>query len=163
MLNLNKPLLLKIQNKTLKKNIYFKNVIYSKFLGGLIKNGKKSVVKKVLDTALKNVSKQTKKSINLILYEIVYALTTKIEIKRVKIRRGSHLIPFLISRSRQIYLAFKWISATIKNDSRKITTTQKLSIEIFKIIKRLPSISIDAKNFNNSQAYLNRSNTHFRW
>ena len=141
----------------------FSNYIYNKFLGILLKKGKKSKVKKILDTVLVNVSKKTKKSINYILYSIIYNLSTRIEIKKVKLRRGSFYVPFLISNSRQIYLIFKWIITSIQNDKRKISTVKKLSVEIFRIITKLPSGSLNAKNFNNSQAYLNRSNTHFRW
>ncbi len=162
-ININQNLKHSQQKRVLKKRINFNNLIYNKFLGALTKNGKKAVVKKILDTALKNVSKKTKKSINLILYEVIYNLTTKVEIKRVKFRRGSHLIPFLISRSRQIYLALKWIISSIKNDKRKVSTVEKLSVELYRIVKKIPSGSLTAKNLNNSQAYLNRSNAHFRW
>jgi small subunit ribosomal protein S7 len=161
--NSNKNLISDTNNKKIKKKISYKNFIYNKFLGILIKKGKKSTAKKILDTVLKNVSKKTKKSINLILYKIISNLTTKIEIKRVKFRGGSHLIPFSISRSRQIYLALKWILLSIKIDKRKKSVTEKLSIEIFRIINKMPSEALNAKTFNNSQAYLNRSNAHFRW
>jgi ribosomal protein S7 len=151
------------QFNTIRKKKIFSNYIYNKFLGVLVKKGKKSKVKKILDTVLVNVSKKTKKSINHILYAIIYNLSTRIEIKKVKLRRGSFFVPFLISHSRQIYLILKWIVISIQNDKRKVSTIKKLSLEIFRIITKLPSGSLNAKNFNNSQAYLNRSNTHFRW
>lgn len=141
----------------------FNNKIYNKFLGTLIKKGKKSKVKKIFDFALKKVAKKTKKSINFLLYETIRNLTTRVELKRVKFRRSSHLIPFLISRSRQIYLALRWILSAVKTDKKKTSLSNKLSIEIFKIVNHVSCASLNAKLLNNSQAYLNRSNTHFRW
>jgi ribosomal protein S7 len=146
-----------------KKKKVFSNFVYNKFLGTLLKRGKKAKVKKILDIALINVSKKIKKPINYILYKIIDNLTTRIEIKKVTFRNGSFLIPFLISYSRQVYLVFKWIIASIQQDKRKTSTVKKLSVEIFRIVMKLPCGSLNTKNFNNSQAYFNRSNTHFRW
>ena len=146
-----------------KKKKIFSNFVYNKFLGILLKKGKKAKIKKILDTALTNVSKKIRKPINYILYRVIYNLITRIEIKKVTFRNGSFLIPFLISYSRQIYLVLKWIVASIQQDKRKISSVKKLSVEIFRIVMKLPCGSLKAKNFNNSQAYSNRSNTHFRW
>ena len=145
-----------------KKNI-IKNLFYEKFLGVLTKKGKKTIAKKILDTLLLKLSKRLHLPNILILYSIFLKLNTFVEIKKISFRRSSHLVPFYITFSRRIYLALKWIVLAVKKDSRKISTVDKFSNEIFKILKNLPSESLKAKSFNDSQAFLNKANIHYRW
>jgi len=147
----------------LKKTNVSQNLLYNKFLGVLIKNGKITKAKKIFDTALFNVSKKLKFSINLILYKIFHHLNTFVETKRVRRRKKINLIPFPILFSRRIYLILKWVLISVKQNKTRVSIVTKLSIEIFKIVKNLPSNALKSKTLNNSQAYLNRSNIHFRW
>lgn len=140
-----------------------KNFFYNKFLGVLIKRGKKTKAKRILDLALLKISKQMRISSNLILYQVFFKLNTFVEIKKIKFKRGSHLVPFYISFSRRTFLALKWILQAVKKDKKKISNVVKLSIEFYKILKDLPCESLKLKTLNNSQAFINKSNTHFRW
>lgn len=144
--------------KKLKKNLF-----YNKFLGVLIKKGKKSKAKKILDSVFFKISKITKLSSNLILYRIFLNLNTFVEIRRVRSKAQKNLIPFPISYSRRIFLILKWILFAVSKDKRRISLTNKLFFEIFKIIHRIPSESLNLKNLNNLQAYSNKANIHFRW
>ena len=145
-----------------KKNV-IKNLFYEKFLGVLTKKGKKTIAKKILDTLLLKLSKRLNIPNTLILYFIFLRLNTFVEIKKISFRRSSHLVPFHITFSRRIYLALKWILLAVKKDSRKISTIDKFSNELFKILKNLPSESVKAKSLNDSQAVLNKANIHYRW
>ena len=132
-------------------------------MGVLLKKGKKTKAKKILDTVLLKVSKSTKLSIHLVLYRVFFNLNTFVEVRRVRVKRRSFLVPFNVSFSRRISLMLKWILLTVRNDSRRTSTINKLSIEIFKIVKNLPCNSIKLKKLNDSQAFSNKANIHFRW
>jgi ribosomal protein S7 len=56
----------------IKKEKNFKNIFYTKFLGILIKKGKKAKAKKILDTVLSKVSKKTKLTTNFVLYRVFF-------------------------------------------------------------------------------------------
>jgi small subunit ribosomal protein S7 len=147
-----------------KKDKILKNLFYAKFLGVLMKKGKKTSAKKILDNVLVKVSRKTGLSVNLILYKVFFKLNTFVEIRRIRFRRSSHIVPFSIPFSRRIFLVLKWIFLSIKFDKRKIGSVNKLSVEIFKILKNLPSSqSLKLKALNNSQAFANKANIHFRW
>jgi len=60
-------------------------------------------------------------------------------------------------------LAIKWLVSAIAQDNRKVSMTEKLSNEIYKIVTDSPCKSLKTKEFNNSQAISNRSNIHYRW
>ena len=57
-----------------KKDKILKNLFYAKFLGVLMKKGKKTSAKKILDNVLVKVSRKTGLSVNLILYKGVICL-----------------------------------------------------------------------------------------
>jgi ribosomal protein S7 len=147
-----------------KKDKVFKNLFYVKFLGVLMKKGKKTKAKKILDTVLLKVSKKTKIPTNLVLYRVFYRLTTFVEVRRIHSRRSSFYVPFNVSFSRRVFLALKWIMLAVKMDKRKVNSVNKISVELFRVIKNLStSESLRLKSLNNSQAFANKANIHFRW
>ena len=146
-----------------KKDKSLKNLLYFKFLGALLKKGKKTKAKKILDEVLLKVSKKTNLPVDLVLYRVFFNLNTFVEVRRVRFKRRSFLVPFNITFSRRISLILKWILTSLKEDKRKISTIDKLSIEIFKIVYKLPSNSMNLKKLNDLQAFSNKANIHFRW
>ena len=73
------------------------------------------------------------------------------------------MVPFPILFSRRIYLILKWVLISVRQNKIRAPMVTKFSIEVFKIVKNIPSGPLKLKILNNSQAYLNRSNIHFRW
>lgn len=140
-----------------------RNLLYYKFLGRLIKKGKITKAKKILDTALFKTSKNLKISNNFVLYKIFFHLNSFVELKRVKKKKQINMVPFPISFSRRIYLALKWLLLSVKLNKARISFTTKLSIEFNKLVKGIPSNALKLKLLNNSQAYKYKSNAHFRW
>jgi small subunit ribosomal protein S7 len=137
--------------------------LYSKFLGFLIKKGKKNVAKKTLDQAFNEVSIKTGFSLHFLLLKVFSKLNTFVEVRKIRIRRRSYIVPFSINTKRRSYLAIKWLVSAIAQDNRKVSMTEKLSNEIYKIVTDSPCKSLKTKEFNNSQAISNRSNIHYRW
>jgi len=140
-----------------------KNLLYNKFLGVLIKEGRVTRAKNILNLVLFKISKTTTLSFNQILSTIFLNLNTFVEIRKVRSKRQTNFVPFTISYSRRIFLGLKWILIAISKDKRRVPFVYKLFLELLKIIKKLPSESLNMKISNNLQAYSNRSNIHFRW
>ena len=97
-----------------KKDKILKNLFYAKFLGVLMKKGKKTSAKKILDNVLVKVSRKTGLPVNLILYKVFFKLNTFVEIRRIRFRRSSYIVPFSIPFSRRIFLVLKWIFLSLK-------------------------------------------------
>ena len=97
----------------LKKNKSLKNLLYFKFLGVLLKKGKKTRAKRILDEVLLKVSKKTNLPVDLVLYRVFFNLNTFVEVRRVRFKRRSFLVPFNITFSRRISLILKWILITL--------------------------------------------------
>ena len=146
-----------------KKLLFNSKTLYSKFLGFLIKKGKKNVAKKTLDRAFADASIKTGFSLHYLLLKVFSKLNTFVEVRKIRIRRRSYIVPFSINTKRRSYLAIKWLVSAVDQDNRKISMAEKLSNEICKIVTDSPCKSLKTKDFNNSQAVANRSNIHYRW
>jgi small subunit ribosomal protein S7 len=137
--------------------------IYSTFLGLLTKKGKKTVAKNLLDDAFSKIQKISKLKINTVLNTLLSKLNTHVEIRKIKIRKNTHIVPFPLKNKRRNYLIIKWILNSIEEDKRKVSYSKKLSEEILSIISNKISKTLTKKIYNNEQAVKNRSNIHYRW
>jgi small subunit ribosomal protein S7 len=147
-----------------KKYLSTKNKnLYNKVINFFTKKGNKVKATNLVNSAFDKVSKSTGLSFNEILTKLYSKLNSFVEIKKIKVRRGFHLVPFPISHKRSTYLMIKWLLQAIKDDKRKIPVSDKLFLEINQTISSSSSKSLDIKNSNITQVLANRSNIHFRW
>lgn len=144
-----------------KKN---KHTLYRLFINFFIKNGNKKAAKKIVDGALIAVSMRTGKSINIILSSLFIQLSAFIEIRRIKVKRRLYTIPFPLRFNRRLYVILKWLNTALKEDTRKVSFTDKLMKELLNIVLDMNnSKSIKLKLNNNLSSVSHRSNIHFRW
>ena len=139
------------------------NNFYKKIVNFFIKNGNKAMANKIVSLAFLKVSKETGLSFNEILSRLFLKLNSFVEIKKVRVRRGFHMVPFPISHKRSTYLIIKWLVQAINEDSRKLPLSDKFATEIYSTIVNPSSKSLEIKNLNISQVLANRANIHFRW
>ena len=90
-------------------------------------------------------------------------LNSFVEVKKVRVKRSFHLVPFQIPLKRRSYLIIKWLMQAIKSDKRNVTTVEKLAFEIEQTLKTDTSKSLKLRNLNITTALANRSNLHYRW
>ena len=147
-----------------KKYLSTKNKnLYNKIINFFTKKGNKVKATNLVNSAFDKISKSTGLSFNEILTKLYLKLNSFVEIKKIKVRRGFHLVPFPISHKRSTYLIIKWLLQAIKDDKRKVPVSDKLFLEINQTISSSSSKSLDIKNSNITQVLANRSNIHFRW
>ncbi len=147
-----------------KKYLSTKNKnLYNKIINFFTKKGNKVKATKIVNEAFDKVSKETGLSFNSILSKLFSKLNSFVEVKKIRVRRGFHLVPFPISHKRSTYLIIKWLIQAIKEDKRKISFSDKLFSEINQTISSSSSKSLEIKTSNISQVLSNRSNIHFRW
>ena len=140
-----------------------KKTFYNSILGFFVKNGKKGKAKNLLDETFTIVRKKTKRSLSVTMTLFFFRLKTLVEVKKLSTRKRSYSVPFIISSKRRVYLIFKWLKSAVVADKRKIALSKKLSEEILKVVENNPSIALDSKKENFTQASKNRSNLYYRW
>lgn len=144
----------------LKKN---KTSLYFRFLGFLNKNGKYISASKILKDSLEVVSLYTKYTVEKIFIIIFSKLNTFVETKKITSRKRVHFVPFPITYVRRSYLVMHWLFDVIKQDIRKIPTSEKLASEFLKILNSSTSKTERLKKKNLISSFKNRSNIHYRW
>ena len=137
--------------------------LYKKIVNFFIKDGNRVKASKLVGLAFSKVSKKTGLSFNQILSKLFVKLNSFVEIKKIRVRRGFHMVPVPISHKRSMYLITKWLVQAIKEDTRKLSMSEKLATEIYNTVVTQSSKSLDIKNSNISQVMANRANIHFRW
>jgi ribosomal protein S7 len=137
--------------------------LFLKFLGILIKNGKKTKARKLLSFSFFKVGLLTNKPIFYILLKLFKKLNVYVETKTLRIRRSRYVVPFPININRRIYLILKWFVFIIRKNKEKKSFADKFVSQFISILYDSKSEVMNLKILNNSQAVLNRSNIHYRW
>lgn len=140
-----------------------KSLLYNKFLGFLTKKGKKTVAKFLLEKVFLLLEKKIKLCKHRIFLTIFLKLNTFVETKKIKIRNRSYIVPFSLSLKRRSYLVIKWLLKVVAENKEKISIAEKIFKEIFEVFTNPKAKSLNYKKINNTQAFLNRSNFHYRW
>jgi len=138
--------------------------LYYKFLGVLTKKGNKNAAKKILDKTFLKLSLKTNTNLQKLFLQIFIKLNSFVEVKNVRVRRASHLVPFSINLKRRSYLILKWLTTAIKEeDTQQNSMVEKLYLEVNNLIQNTQSKALKKKKQNTVNAVKNRSNLHFRW
>lgn len=136
--------------------------IYTNLLGCITKSGKKVKAKKILTSALTDVSDSLNIPISQIFTNFVKKAGSIVELKKVKLRKNIHFIPFPVKKKRRYFLISKEILSDKENNKKRISSADKISEQIKSfLIKRGRNLD-KKKNFIN-QIVANRSNIHYRW
>lgn len=139
-----------------------KTTIYTNLLGSLIKNGDKTKAKSILDNSLNKVSD----SFNLSVYKILNKFAKKagalVELRKIRVRRNIHLIPFPTTTSRRRFLLSKEITSGLKANKKKLNTSEKLREQFASFLSKRGS-NANKKKLLTKQIVANRSNIHYRW
>jgi len=137
--------------------------LYKNFVSFIFKSGKKYIWEKIISDIFLLIKKNLKFSQNIILLKIFLRLYSKIEIKKIKTRRKTALVPVFISVRRRFFLALKWLLLAVNKNKLEISLKEKLFLEIFKLTKNKSCESLKQLELNNQNVYLNRANFHYRW
>ena len=146
-----------------KKNLLTKKTLYNKLVGFILKKGDKNRSLKIVNDAFFKVSTNTNLSMHIIVLQLFLKLNSFVEVKKVRVKRSFHLVPFQITLKRRSYLIVKWLMQAVKSDKRNISTVEKLAFEIEQTLKTDTSKSLKLRNLNLTSALANRSNLHYRW
>lgn len=137
--------------------------LYKNFISFIFKSGKKHIWEKIISDIFLIIKKNLKVSQNIILLKIFLRLYSKVEIKKIKTRKKTALVPVFISVRRRFFLSLKWLLLAVNKNKLQISLKEKLFLEILKLTKNKSCESLKQLELNNENVYLNRANFHYRW
>lgn len=78
--------------------------------------------------------------------QIFIKLNSFVEVKNVRVRRASHLVPFSINLKRRSYLILKWLTTAVKEeDTQQNSMVEKLYLEVNNLIQNTQSKALKKK------------------
>ena len=139
----------------------YNSLTVTKFVGHLIKDGKKSLAQKILYSALEKIKEQTKKD-PLEVFDLAIKNTSPfLEVRPRRVGGATYQVPREVRGERRFSLASRWIiDAAFGRKGKSIT--QRLAEEIVSAAKNEGG-AVKKKENIHKLAEANRAFAHFAW
>nr|NP_066445.1 ribosomal protein S7 [Ochromonas danica]AAG18411.1 ribosomal protein S7 [Ochromonas danica] len=136
--------------------------IYKNLLGNIIKRGKKVKAKLILNSSIEIVSSRLNSNSDILLQRLAQKIGSLVELRKIKIRKNVHIVPFPVKSYRRKFLFSKELVSYIFSDKKKTNSVEKLNFNIFSYLIKKGS-NYNKKDATLKEVIINRSNIHYRW
>lgn len=139
----------------------FQDVLISRFINSLLKEGKKHVARRILYTALDLVEERTKnKSID-VFRKAVNNVSPLLEVRARRVGGATYQVPTEVRPERRTALAIRWLITNAQERSDK-SMSQKLAAELVAAASGEGG-AVKKKEDVHRMAEANKAFAHFRW
>lgn len=139
----------------------YQNIVVSKFVNRIMKQGKRSTAEKIVYTALANIEQQEQKPAIAVLEQAVRNATPQLEVKARRVGGATYQVPVEIPAGRALTLAMRWLIAAAHARSGK-SMAEKLAGELSDAAKG-QGATIKKRDDTHKMAEANRAFAHYRW
>ena len=140
----------------------FKEILVSKFINSLMKNGKKSVAEKILYGALDEISSRDSEMSSLEIFKAaIENVMPSVEVKSRRVGGSTYQVPMEVRHSRSQSLAIRWLIQHA-NSRNGLSMRAKLANELIDASKSRGS-AIKKKEDTHKMAEANKAFAHYRW
>ena len=140
----------------------FKEILVSKFINSLMKNGKKSVAEKIFYGALDEISSREPDTTSLDIFkEAIENVMPSVEVKSRRVGGSTYQVPMEVRHNRSESLAIRWLIEHA-NARNGLSMRAKLANELIDASKSLGS-AIKKKEDTHKMAEANKAFAHYRW
>ncbi len=141
------------------------DVIISKLINKVMKDGKKSVAEYIVYRALEEASKEANMSPTELIHQIVNKVKPEYEVRPRRVGGATYQVPVEVPPRRQVSLALKWIveAARARGKHRgSYTMLERLKSEFLDALEGKGG-AIKKKEDTHKMAEANKVFAHFRW
>ena len=139
----------------------YQNILVSKFVNRIMKQGKKSTAEKIVYSALTAIEEQDQKPAMSILEQAVRNATPQLEVKPRRVGGATYQVPVEVPSGRALTLAMRWLIASASSRSGK-SMAEKLAGELSDAAKG-QGATIKKRDDTHKMAEANRAFAHYRW
>jgi small subunit ribosomal protein S7 len=139
----------------------YQNIVVSKFINRIMKQGKKSTAEKIVYGALATIEQQDQKPAISILEQAIKNATPQLEVKARRVGGATYQVPVEIPQGRALTLAMRWLIASSIARSGK-SMADKLAGELSDAAKG-QGTTIKKREDTHKMAEANRAFAHYRW
>lgn len=145
--------------KYLRPDPTYKNVVLSKFINYIMRDGKKSVAQRVVYGALSIVSEKTKNDALVVFDEALRNVAPVLEVRARRVGGANYQIAQEVRTERREMLAMRWLRDSARARSGK-TMSEKLALELIDASKKEGG-AIKKRETVHKMAEANRAFSHF--
>ncbi|MBP7551860.1 MAG: 30S ribosomal protein S7 [Spirochaetes bacterium] len=139
----------------------YNNLLVSKFINVMMSEGKKSVARKILYTALEQLSQKTGRNPVESFTEAIDNVRPLVEVKSRRVGGATYQVPIEVQEDRGRALAIRWIISYSRKRSEK-TMNLKLAGELIDSFNKTGT-TYKKKEDTHKMAEANKAFSHFKW
>lgn len=139
----------------------FSKVLVTKFINGMMADGKKSVAEHIFYSAIKIIEEKTNKTALEIFEKAIENVKPVVEVKSRRVGGANYQVPVEIRDDRRQALAIRWITQFARARNER-TMSQKLAGELMAAANN-EGASIKKREDTHRMAEANKAFAHFRW
>lgn len=139
----------------------FKSILVTKFINGLLRDGKRSVAEQILYDAIDIANLKTSTEGISVFQKAIDNVKPVLEVRSRRVGGATYQVPVEIRHDRQQALAIRWIIQYAKARADK-TMAEKLANEFLAASKNEGS-SIKKREDTHKMAEANKAFAHFKW
>ena len=139
----------------------YNSVLVSKFINGLMRQGKKSISESVFYSSLVKIEEQTGKPGLEVFEKAVNEVKPILEIKSRRVGGATYQVPVEVRSNRQISLAIRWLIIYSKQRAGK-SMIEKLAAELIAASNQ-EGAAIKKREDTHKMAEANKAFAHFKW
>jgi small subunit ribosomal protein S7 len=137
------------------------DLVISKFINSLIRDGKKSTAERVLYGAFASIEEKTKTDPLKVFKKAVDNVKPAIEVKSRRVGGATYQVPVEVRHERKTSLAIRWLITYARERAEK-TMTEKLAAEFMDAANNRGA-SFKKKEDVHKMAEANKAFAHYRW
>lgn len=137
----------------------YNSVLVEKFVNQIMKNGKKSVGRKIVYNCFEIIKNTTKKDPLEVFEKAIKNVGPLVEVRPKRIGGATYQVPFPVSEKRRISLAMKWIRDIARKKKGK-GMAEKLAQEIIDASNNIGA-AVKKKEDTHKMAEANKAFAHF--
>lgn len=153
------------RRKALKRDVLpdsrFNDKIVTKFINGLMVDGKKSIAESIFYNALEEIEKETNESGIEVFRRAMENVRPQLEVRSRRIGGATYQVPVEVRKERQQTLAIRWI-VKYTRDRKEYGMVNKLKKELI-AASNGEGGSVKKKDDTYKMAEANRAFAHYKW
>ncbi len=140
----------------------FNSALVSKFTNGLMRDGKKTLARRLFYDAMDLVEKQVNDETPLAVFEkAMDNVRPRVEVKSRRVGGATYQVPIEVRPERRNALAIRWIISFAKSRSGR-TMSDKLASELIDAFNNRGA-SVKKRDDTHKMAEANKAFAHYRW
>jgi small subunit ribosomal protein S7 len=153
----------KVQKRESRPDVIYNNVTVTKFINGLMYDGKKSVALKKFYNAMDLIKEKNQEPLE-VFEKALLNVAPKVEVKARRVGGANYQVPIEVRSERRQSLAIRWLlEATRKRPNKEFRTfEEKLAAELMAAANN-EGEAMRKKDVMHKQAEANKAFSHFRW